>query len=57
MAYVDLARSLIKKKEYIKARQALNTVLTCETPTYPADYALHDVPETKELLKEIEKKN
>ena len=54
--YVDMARVLIKKKDFEKARWFLNRCLAVANPTYPADFAIDDKPDAERLLKEIEKK-
>jgi tetratricopeptide (TPR) repeat protein len=54
--YVDMAKVLIKKKDFEKARWYLNRCLAVTDPTYPADCALDDKPDAERLLKEIENK-
>jgi hypothetical protein len=54
--YVDMARVLIKKKDFEKARWYLNRCLIVTEPTYPADFAIDDKPDAERLLKEIENK-
>jgi len=54
--YVDMARVLIKKKDFEKARWFLNRCLSVMNPTYPADFAIDDKPDAEKLLKDIEKK-
>jgi tetratricopeptide (TPR) repeat protein len=56
LLYVDMAKVYIKKKEYEKARWFLNKAISLENPTYEADHVLDDLPEAKNLLKEIEGK-
>lgn len=56
LLYVDMAKVLIKKKEFEKARWFLNYALSIANPSYPADHTLDDQPEAVELLKEIEDK-
>lgn len=54
--YVDMAKVLIKKKDFEKARWYLNRCLAVTDPTYPSDCALDDKPDAERLLKEIENK-
>jgi tetratricopeptide (TPR) repeat protein len=54
--YVDLAKVMIKKKDFEKARWLLNRCLAVTDPTYPSDCALDDKPDAERLLKEIEGK-
>ncbi len=52
--YVDMAKVLIKKKEYEKARSFLNRLMTITSPTHEADFLLKDKPAGEQLMKEIE---
>jgi len=54
--YVDMARVLIKKKDFEKARWYLNRGLAVTDPTYPSDFTLDDKPDAERMLKEIENK-
>lgn len=54
--YIDLARDYIKLKDYKRAKELLNKMLSITTPTHPADFVLKDKPEALRLLKEIEGK-
>lgn len=54
--YVDMARVLIKKKDYERARWYLNRLLEITSPTHEADFVQKDKPAGQELLKEIEGK-
>lgn len=56
LAWYDLAVALYKQKKYLEAKQALLKVLTCEKPTYYADWITWDKPLAEKLLKEIENK-
>ncbi len=53
LLYVDMAKVLIKKKEYEQARWFLNYARSIERPSYPADHILDDRPEAERLLREI----
>lgn len=54
--YVDMARVLIKKKEYESARWFLNRLITITTPTHEADFLLKDKPAGEQLIREIQDK-
>jgi len=54
--YVDMARVLIKKKDYEQARSYLGRLMAITSPTHEADYVLKDKPAGEGLLKEIEGK-
>ncbi len=54
--YIDLAKTYIQQKNYAGARTQLNKCLSITNPTNPADFALDDKAEARELLKEIEGK-
>jgi len=54
--YVDMARVLIKKKDYERARWFLNRLLEITSPTHEADFVQKDKPAGQGLLKEIEGK-
>jgi len=54
LAHLDLAKSLVRKKMYKEARVEVDYVLNHKTPTYMMDWAMWDVPKSKELLVEIE---
>ncbi len=56
LLYVDMAKVLIKKKEYEKARWFLNYAISIKTPSYPADHILDNRPEAQQLLNDIEGK-
>ncbi|OGC41452.1 hypothetical protein A2Y85_05875 [candidate division WOR-3 bacterium RBG_13_43_14] len=56
LLYVDMAKVLVKKKEYERARWFLNYALSIDNPSYPADHILDDRPEAEQLLKEIKDK-
>ncbi len=57
MAYVELARAYITKKQYPEAKEVLAMLLSKERkPLFPGDYAVHDRPMGEQLLREVEAK-
>lgn len=54
MAYVTLAKSYIRKKDYRTARAYLSQVLNLQNGWPTADFILDDKPEAIKLLKKIE---
>ena len=55
LIYIDLAKGYMKLKEYKKAKELLNKMLSIKNPTHPADFILKDKPEALRLLRKLEK--
>ena len=53
--YVDFAKVYMKRKEYDKAENYLNKMLSIKNPTHPADFYIKDKAEAMKLLEEIQK--
>ena len=56
LLYIDMAKCLIKKREFEKSRWFLNKTIGIQKPTYEADFIIDDKPEAEKLLKQIEGK-
>lgn len=55
-SYLELAYAYKKKRDYEKARDALNRLFAVKDPSLIPDYYGFDLPRAKELLEEIEGK-
>jgi hypothetical protein len=53
---LGLGKTLIKKGRLVEARQELRAVLNDGEPRYPADWAMKDSKEARELLESIQGK-